>query len=83
MLTASSAKGMSVCHVKNTLISAEPRPVAERTETEPGTSFIASSIGRVTSAIISSTGMIPLSTRMTQRGKSVVGNKDEGIRNAE
>ena len=70
---------MSACQVKKTFTSAEPRPVAERTNAAPGTSFIASSIGRVMVAIISSAGMTPLSIRMTQRGKFVCGNTDEGI----
>ena len=73
---------MSTCQLKNTLISAEPRPVTERTETAPGISFIASSIGRVMVAIISSAGMTPLSIRITQRGKFVCGKTDEGISSA-
>jgi hypothetical protein len=48
----------------------------------PGMSFIASSMGRVMVAIISSAGMTPLSTRMTTRGKLVCGNTDDGILNA-
>ena len=74
---------MSTRQLKKMLIWAEPRLVAERTETAPGMSFIASSMGRVTVAIISSAGMMPLSTRMTTRGKSVCGNTDDGIRSAE
>ena len=73
---------MSTCQLKKTLTSAEPRPVAERTDTAPGMSFIASSIGRVMVAIISSAGMTPLSMRMTQRGKLVCGKTDDGIRSA-
>ena len=73
---------MSACQLKKTFTSAEPRPVAERTNAAPGTSFIASSIGRVMVAIISSAGMTPLSIRMTQRGKFVCGKTDEGIRSA-
>ena len=73
---------MSTDHVKKTLISAEPRPVAERMLTVPGMSFIASSMGRVIVAIISSAGMTPLSTRITTRGKSVCGKTDEGMWNA-
>ena len=57
--------------------------MAERTEFTPGTSFIASSMGRVIVAIISSAGMMPLSTRMTTRGKSVCGKTDDGVRSAE
>src|SRR5206468_4030564 len=70
---------MFTCQLKKTLISAEPRPVVERTVTAPGMSFIASSMGRVMVAIISSAGMTPLSTRMTTRGKFVCGNTDDGI----
>ncbi len=70
---------MSTCQLKKTLISAEPRPVAERIVTAPGMSFIASSIGRVMVAIISSPGITPLSTRMTTRGKFVCGNTDDGM----
>ena len=73
---------MSTDQLKKTLISAEPRPVAERTLTEPGMSFIASSMGRVMVAIISSAGITPLSTRITTRGKSVCGNTDDGMWNA-
>ncbi len=69
---------MSVFQSKKTLISAEPRPVAERTVTDPGMSFIASSIGRVIVAIISSAGMTPLSTRTMTRGKSVCGKTEDG-----
>ena len=74
---------MSTCQLKKTLICAEPRLVAERTVTAPGMSFIASSIGRVTVAIISSAGMMPLFTRMTTRGKFVCGNTDDGICSAQ
>src|ERR1039458_8875566 len=74
---------MSTRQLKKMLIWAEPRLVAERTDTAPGMSFIASSMGRVTVAIISSAGMMPLSTRMTTRGKLVCGNTDDGIRNAD
>jgi len=77
--TYSSAWIMSVRQVKNTLTSAEPRPVEERMFTAPGMSFMASSTGRVIVAIISSAGMTPLSIRMTTRGKSVWGNTDDGI----
>src|SRR5438309_8375387 len=74
---------MSTDQLKNTFTSAEPRPVTERTFTTPGMSFIASSIGRVTVAIISSPGITPLSIKMTTRGKSVWGNTEEGIVSAE
>ena len=74
---------MSTCQLKKMLIWAEPRLVAERTDTAPGMSFIASSMGRVTVAIISSAGMMPLSTRMTTRGKSVCGKTDDGVCSAD
>src|SRR6266576_3243036 len=74
---------MSTDQLKKTFTSADPRPVTERTFTTPGMSFIASSIGRVTVAIISSPGITPLSIKMTTRGKSVCGNTDEGIVSAE
>ena len=81
--TYSSDCTMSTCQSKNTLIWAEPRSVAERTLTVPGMPFIASSIGRVMVAIISSAGMMPLSTRTITRGKSVRGKTDEGMWSAE
>src|ERR1017187_5919326 len=81
--TYNSDCAMSTCQLKKTLICAEPRLVAERTVIAPGMSFIASSMGRVTVAIISSAGMMPLSTRMTTRGKLVCGNTDDGIRSAD
>ncbi len=74
---------MSTRQLKKTLICAEPRLVEERTVSAPGMSFIASSIGRVMVAIISSAGMMPLFTRMTTRGKFVCGKTDDGIRNAQ
>ena len=74
---------MSTFQLKKTLTSAEPRPVAERTVVTPGMSFIASSMGRVMVAIISSAGMTPLSTRTTTRGKFVWGKTEEEILNAE
>jgi hypothetical protein len=40
-------------------------------------------MGRVTVAIISSAGMMPLSTMMTTRGKFVCGKTDDGIRSAD
>ena len=70
---------MSVCQLKKMLISAAPRPVVERIVTAPRISLIASSIGRVMVAIISSAGITPLSTRMTTRGKFVCGKTDEGM----
>ena len=45
-------------------------------------SFIASSMGRVIVAIISSAGITPLSTRITTRGKFVCGKTDDGTWNA-
>src|SRR5437870_210675 len=74
---------MSTDQLKKTFTSADPRPVTERTLTTPGMSFIASSIGLVTVAIISSPGITPLSIKITTRGKSVCGNTDEGIVSAE
>ena len=74
---------MSTDQLKNTFTSAEPRPVAERTLTTPGMSFIASSTGRVMVAIISSPGMTPLSIKMTTRGKSVCGKTEAGIDSAD
>src|SRR5437764_12590485 len=70
---------MSTDQLKNTFSSADPRPVADRTLTTPGMSFIASSTGRVIVAIIWSPGITPLSIRITTRGKSVCGNTDDGI----
>src|SRR5258706_12264031 len=74
---------MSTFQSKKTLISAEPRAVVERMLVEPGMSFIASSIGLVMVAIISSAGITPLSMRMTTRGKLVCGKTDEGMVTAE
>src|ERR1017187_2510854 len=81
--TYNSDCAMSTCQLKKTLICAEPRLVAERTVIAPGMSFITSSIGRVTVAIISSAGMMPLFTMMTTRGKFVCGKTDDGVRHAE
>ena len=81
--TYNSDCGMSTFQLKKKLICAEPRLVAERTVTAPGMSFSASSIGRVTVAIISSAGMIPLFTIMVTRGKLVCGKTDDGVRSAE
>src|SRR6266566_9527117 len=74
---------MSTCQLKKTFTSAEPRPVNERTETAPGMSFIASSMGLVMVAIISSAGITPLSMRMTTRGKLVCGKTEDGMVMAE
>src|SRR5205085_9929672 len=74
---------ISTFQSKKTLMSAEPRAVVERILVEPGISFIASSMGLVIVAIISSAGMTPLSMRMTTRGKFVCGKTDEGMVMAE
>jgi hypothetical protein len=73
---------MSTFQLKNKLISAEPRLVIERTSCSPGTLLTASSRGRVTVTIIWSMGITPLSTPITMRGKSVVGNTATGRVNA-
>ena len=70
---------MSTFQEKNRSIWAEPRPVVERIVSLPGMFFIASSMGRVSVAIISSAGITPLSTMMTTRGKSVSGKTEEPI----
>ena len=74
---------MSTFQLKKTSTTLEPRPVLERMRTTPGASFIASSIGLVTVAIISSAGISPLSIMIVTRGKFVCGNTDEGIEVAE
>src|SRR4051812_50136134 len=74
---------MSTLQLKNTLMSAEPRAVVERIFSAPGIPFIASSMGLVMVAIISSAGMTPLSMRMTTRGKLVWGKTLEGMVMAE
>ncbi len=70
---------MSAPQLKITLMMAEPRVVEDRTDTTPGMLFIASSMGRVTVAIISFAGMMPLFTMTTTRGKSVLGNTEDGV----
>ena len=70
---------ISVDQSKNTFTSAEPRPVDERMFVVPGIFFIASSTDRVMVAIISSAGIVPLSIRITTRGKSVWGKTEAGI----
>src|SRR5258706_15045809 len=82
-MTYSSDCTMSTFQSKKTLMSAEPRAVVERILVEPGMSFIASSMGLVMVAIISSAGMTPLSIRMTTRGELVCGKNDEGMVTAE
>ena len=57
----------------------DPRLVVERTVTSPGTMFTASSIGLVIVTCICSTGITPLSTPITTRGKFVVGKTEMGI----
>ena len=69
---------MSTSQRKKTLISLDPRAVFDRTVVMPGTSRMASSIGRVTCSICMFTGAMPLSTRMTMRGKSVCGKIEIG-----
>ena len=50
----------------------------ERTVTSPGTVFTASSMGLVIVTSICSTGITPLSTPMTTRGKFVSGKTEMG-----
>ena len=71
--TRCRALRISTSQRKKTLISVEPRLVTERTFVIPGTRRMASSSGRVTVTICTSTGAMPLSTRMTMRGKLVSG----------
>ena len=63
---------------KKRLTSAEPRLVVERTVCRPGTELTAFSMGRVIVTSICSTGITPLSTPMTTRGKLVSGNTEMG-----
>ncbi len=63
---------------KNRLTSAEPRLVVERTVSRPGTELTAFSMGRVIVTSICSTGITPLSTPITTRGKLVSGNTEIG-----
>src|SRR5580698_87924 len=80
--SAGSASGgvwnISTFQSKKRLISAVPRDVVERTVSRPGTLFTASSMGLVMVTCICSTGMTPLSTPMTTRGKFVLGKTDMG-----
>ena len=69
---------MSTFQSKNRLTSAEPRLVVERTVSRPGTVFTASSMGRVMVTSICSTGITPLSTPITTRGKFVSGKTEIG-----
>ncbi len=73
-----SVWNMSTLQLKKRLTSAEPRLVVERTVARPGTEFIASSMGLVIVTCICSTGMTPLSTPMTTRGKFVSGKTEIG-----
>ena len=73
---------MSTFQSKKRLTSAEPRDVIERTVTSPGTLLTASSMGLVMATCICSTGMTPLSTPMTTRGKLVSGKTEIGTRSA-
>ena len=69
---------MSTFQSKNRLISAEPRLVVERTVISPGTELTASSMGLVMVTCICSTGITPLSTPITTRGKLVSGKTEIG-----
>ena len=69
---------MSTFQSKKRLTSAEPRLVVDRTVSNPGTVFTASSMGRVTVTSICSTGITPLSTPITTRGKLVSGKTEMG-----
>ena len=73
---------MSTFQSKKRLTSAEPRLVVERTVTRPGTELTASSMGWVMVTSICSTGITPLSTPMTTRGKLVSGKTEMGTWNA-
>src|SRR3984885_6622539 len=71
-------RNISTFQSKKRLTSADPRLVLLRTVTKPGTLFTASSIGLEIVTCICSTGMTPLSTPMTTRGKLVSGNTEIG-----
>src|SRR5271155_1941 len=77
--TSSSVRNMSTDQSKKRLTSAVPRLVVERTTCSPGTLLTASSIGLVMVTSICSTGITPLSTPMTTRGKSVAGKTAIGV----
>ena len=81
-LTSWRVWNMSTFQLKKRLTSAEPRLVMERTVARPGTLLTASSMGRVMVTSICSTGITPLSTPMTTRGKLVCGNTEMGMRKA-
>src|SRR6185437_9939409 len=78
--TSCSVRYISTFQSKKRLTSAEPRLVVDRTVSRPGTEFTASSIGFVMVTCICSTGITPLSTPMTTRGKFVSGNTEIGTR---
>src|ERR1017187_982040 len=69
---------MFTFQAKKRLTSAVPREVVERTVTKPGTLLTASSIGLVIITCICSTGITPLSTPITTRGKFVSGKTEIG-----
>ena len=69
---------ISTFQSKNRLTSADPRLVVERTVRSPGTLLTASSMGLVMVTCICSTGITPLSTPITTRGKFVSGKTDVG-----
>src|SRR5580658_273912 len=71
-------RNISTFQSKKRLTSADPRLVLLRTVTNPGTLLTASSIGLVIVTCICSTGMTPLSTPITTRGKLVSGNTEMG-----
>ncbi len=73
---------ISTFQSKKRLTSAEPRLVVLRTVSRPGTLLTASSMGLVMVTCICSTGMTPLSTPMTTRGKLVSGKTAVGTWNA-
>src|ERR1019366_999653 len=81
-LAYSSVWNISTFQSKKRETSAEPREVVDRTVSNPGTLLTASSMGLVMATCICSTGMTPLSTPMTTRGKFVSGNTEIGTWNA-
>jgi CTP-dependent riboflavin kinase len=76
--TSCRVRNISTDQSKKRLTSAEPRLVVERTVVNPGTLLTASSMGFVIVTCICSTGMTPLSTPMTTRGKLVSGKTEMG-----
>ena len=69
---------MSRPQPKSTEICAEPRELAERTSSTPGTERMASSTGRVTSKAVWSAGRLPASRSTTTRGNATCGNSPTG-----